>query len=61
MIEACLQDPKVMGTLHTTLIPVKCFGTHSLVKVHVVGDYVDIGMEDLVLLDHLLQDVTHAS
>lgn len=35
--------------------------THSLVKVHVVGDDVDIWMEDVVLLDHLFQDVSNTS
>lgn len=36
-----------------------CGPTHCLVKVHVVGDDVDVGMEDVVLSDHLLQDVSH--
>lgn len=31
--------------------------THSMVKVHVVGDDVDVWMEDVILSDHLLQDV----
>lgn len=29
-----------------------------MVKVHVVGDDVDIWMEDVVLSNHLLQDIT---
>lgn len=39
----------------------KCDETHSRVKVHVVGDDVDIGMEDVVLLNHLFQDVSNTS
>lgn len=39
----------------------KCSQTYSLVKVHVVGDDVDIGMEDVVLSDHLLQNVSNTS
>lgn len=38
-----------------------CGPTHSLVKVHVVGDDVDVGMEDVVLSDHFLQDVSNTS
>lgn len=37
----------------------QCGQTHSLVKVHVVGDDVDIGMEDEVLSNHLLQDISN--
>lgn len=36
-----------------------CSPTHCLVKVHVVGDDADVGMEDVVLSDHLFQDVSH--
>ena len=32
-----------------------------MVKVHVIGDDVDVGMEDMVLSDHLLQHITNAS
>lgn len=38
-----------------------CGQTHSPVEVHVVGDDADIGMEDVVLLNHLLQDVSNTS
>lgn len=34
--------------------------THGVVEVHVVGDDVDVGMEDAVLPDHLLQHVAHS-
>ena len=30
------------------------------VKVHVVGDDMDVGVEHLALTDHLLQDVPHS-
>lgn len=33
--------------------------THGVVKVHVVGDDVDVGVEDVVLVNHLLQDVSN--
>ena len=32
-----------------------------MVEVHVVGDDVDIGMEDMVLSDHFLQHIANAS
>lgn len=35
--------------------------SYRLVKVHVVGDDADVGMEDVVLLNHLLQDVPDTS
>lgn len=35
--------------------------THCLIKVHVVGEDFDIGMEDTRLADHLLQDVSDPS
>lgn len=39
----------------------KCAETYSPVKVHVVGDDADVRMEDVVLMDHLLQDIPDAS
>lgn len=39
----------------------KCAETYGPVKVHVVGDDADVRMEDVVLMDHLLQDVPDAS
>lgn len=38
-----------------------CGRTHSVVKVHVVRDDMDIRMEDVVLSDHLLQDISNTS
>lgn len=38
-----------------------CGQTYTVVKVHVVGDDMDIRMEDMVLSDHLLQDVSNTS
>lgn len=35
--------------------------THSGVKVHVVGDDLNIRMEDAFLSNHLLQDVSNSS
>lgn len=35
-----------------------CVATHTFVKVHVVGEDFDVGVKDLVLADHLLQDVS---
>lgn len=37
-----------------------CVATHRLVKVHVVGEDFDVGVEDLGLADHLLQHVSDA-
>lgn len=35
--------------------------THTLIKVHVIGDDVDVGMENPSLADHLFQDVSYPS
>jgi len=34
---------------------------HLIVKVHVVGHHVDVGVEDVGLTDNLFEDVTDAS
>lgn len=48
------------GTPHNKAHGKKRGQTHSLIEVHVVGDDLDVGMEDVVLLNHLLQDVSDA-
>ena len=39
----------------------KVSSTYTVIKIHVVRHDVNVGVEDLVLSDHLLQDVSHSS
>lgn len=48
------------GTSHNKAHGRKRGQTHSVIEVHVVGDDLDVGMEDVVLLNHLLEDVSNA-
>lgn len=36
------------------------WATHSFVKVHIVGDNLDVGMEHARLVDDLFQDISDA-
>lgn len=49
-----------LGT-NTTTLPLRALHTHTVIKVHVVGHHVDVGVEDVGLTDNLLEDITNAS